>query len=289
MIKLNDKKTPFLREPLWHLEEIPTERITDMAIDGLLNTFLVDAGAESPAEEATKITLLMLEALEVVINEDAAYTCLLKKFAASTELGDVAGRLYLQLPAAISTVKLLKLANKLSQERGYSVARRNHAFWVPNSWPGAITSREFNGYCTEYTPQVALYAADSRVNDSRLHFIGHKYDEMSEGKKIVLSQLQMLEQKVAAFASKHPGAYLRAADHRDFLVWYIMDLIQEIPPTTAALHKCSMLIPSLGRRTIGEKSQIGFVANYDGVVFGSCDGDGPYSLPGIGLSAGFVK
>jgi len=257
-----------------------------MAIIGLKEIPVELVPEQSPAEEAASINLELLKRLNLVNDEKAALDSLRGDFARCTELGE--GRLYLDLPAGITFEQLLGLANELAKERGFEQAFRWAPFWTSRTERESVTAQELNGVTVGYTARVALFASDSTSVDPLLHFTGLPYDEKYRERRQP-TQLEKLASAQTQFAQANAGASLRAADHRDFLVWYIMDLLREVPAAQVVLVKGYMRVPVLGRRTVDGDSCVGGVHSRDG----RADFYGSYGYAndgvGVGLSAGFMS
>ena len=258
-----------------------------MAIIGVKEVPVELVPEQSPAEEAADISFKLLMRLGLVNDEKAALDSLRHDFARCTELGE--GRLYLDLPAGVTFEQLLELANELARERGFEQASRWPAFWVPRTERESVTVRELNGSAVGYTARVALFAPDSTSVDPLLHFTGFPYDEKYRERRQP-TQLEKLAKAQVEFSQAHAGASLRATDHRDFLVWYIMDLLREVSAAQVVLAKGFMRVPVLGRRTVGGGSCVGYVRSFGGqAYFDGSGGGNAFGEVGVGLSAGFMS
>ena len=255
-----------------------------MAIIGVKEVPVELVPEQSPAEEAAEISLKLLMRLELVNDEKAALDSLRGDFARCTELGQ--GRLYLDLPAGVTFEQLLGLANELAEEKGFDRAFRWPSFWVPRTERESVTAQELNGNTIGYSARVALFAPDSTSVDPLLHFTGLSFDEKYRVRKQP-TQLEKLAKAQTEFAQVYSGASLRAADHRDFLVWYIMDMLRDVSAAQVVLAKGFMRVPALGRRTVGGDSCVGDVRSYgDRAYFDGSNGVA-FDGGGVGLSAGF--
>lgn len=240
----------------------------------------------SPAEEAASTTVQLMKQLGLVItDEEALWTSLHNDFARLlTELGR--GRPYVELPRSITTERLCELANELAAERGFSPVFRWKPFWVPGTELQSVTAQEINSVAEVITARLALFSEKATNADPLLHFLDLPYD--GEYKNWgQTSQLDALAQAQRVFANQHLGASLRAADHRDFLVMYLMDLIREVSAEEVILAKGFMRVPALGRRTVDGDSYVGIVCSGGGQAYFGRSGGGAYGWDGFGLSAGF--
>lgn len=256
-----------------------------MAIAGLKAVPEITEPAPSRVDEAVEVTIELLKRLDLVDDEQALRDSLSEQFVHLTELGE--GRPYVELPAAVTFTQLLKLANDLVVERGYDKAYRWPNFWVPGTEDESVTDRELNGSVTGFTARLALFATDSAY-DPLLHFCGLPYDDMYRREE-QQTQLEAIDQFTADFADQHQGAPLRTADQRDFLVWYIMDLLRGVELQDIVLARGFMRVPALGRRTVIGDSCVGHVdssggrAKFGGSYGGASGGDG------VGFSAGLAE
>ena len=121
-----------------------------------------------------------------------------------------------------------------------------------------------------------------------LHFLGHVITHSYVVVDKHTTQLVLAKAQVE-FSQAHAGASLRATDHRDFLVWYIMDLLREVSAAQVVLAKGFMRVPVLGRRTVDGDSYVGNVnvnagqANLDRSNGNANDDNG------VGLSVGLKE
>ena len=121
-----------------------------------------------------------------------------------------------------------------------------------------------------------------------LHFLGHVITHSYVVVDKHTTQLVLAKAQVE-FSQAHAGASLRATDHRDFLVWYIMDLLREVSAAQVVLAKGFMRVPVLGRRTVGGGSFVGDVRSDVGRArFRRSHGFADDEV-GVGLSAGFMS
>jgi hypothetical protein len=107
-------------------------------------------------------------------------------------------------------------------------------FWVPGLDRQSPTEAELNGSETSFKARLALFSSGSS-SDSLSHFAG-----LSFGDKYKLddpsTQLDELA-KLAKFVPAKDGGEnfaLRAADHRDFIVWVLMDRLRGVSPESIA-------------------------------------------------------
>lgn len=232
-------------------------------------------------------TVRLFKLLGLAEDEQALRDSVAVDYARLTKLGP--GRPYVALPSAVTTDQLIELADKLAAERGFDSVYRWAPFWVPGADRDSVTPTELNGSATGYVARVALFSAKPELgNDPLLHFVGRSYDEKyrEQGQ---MTQREALSQAIDVFGNQHPGANLRAADHRDFLVWYIMDLIRDVPAKKVVLAQGFMRVPATGRRSVDDGSSVGCVCSGFGRArfdwsYGYADGD-----DGVGLSAGFAE
>ena len=253
-----------------------------MAIAGLkdINTQALTA---SKVEEAVATTIVMLQRLELVDSEEKLRESLTSRFKWLAEMGD--GRLYVRLPAGVKTSQLIELANTLAIERGFDTVFLWPNLWVSGTEANSLTEQELNGSTVGFEARLALFATDSKF-DPVLHFTGLSYDDKYREKK-KSTQLEKVQQEFDGFAKRHPGATIDSCDHRDFLVWYIMDLIRGVPASELALAQGFMRTPRHGRRTVDGDSCVGRVNSYGGQAeLGGSHGRARDGL-GVGLSVGF--
>jgi hypothetical protein len=257
-----------------------------MAIAGLKQVPEIIEPTPSRAEEAVSPTIKLLEALGLVDDEPALSTSLLEDFTKLTELGS--GRPYVELPATVTFAQLLKLANDLAVERGYDKAYQWPSFWVLGTEKESVTSRELNGSARGYTARLGLFSEVPSDYDPLLHFCGLPYDDTYREKK-QQTQLEAIDQFTRAFTARQPGADLRTADQRDFLVWYIMDLFRGVEPQEIVLALGFMRVEVLGRRTVGGDSCVGDVYSDGGRAGFAGSYGGALVDYGVGFSAGFME
>lgn len=256
-----------------------------MAITGLtLPTEALAASPRSDVDEAVDVTVELLKRLGVVGDEQSLKGSLASDYQRLAELGG--GRLYVELPAAVTFSSLVVLANELAARAGYEPVYQWPNFWVPGTEKESVTEDELNGSAAGYTARLALYSDNEY--DRLLHFGGLPYDNKYANPGEA-TQLDKLAGAQADFAAEHAGASLRACDHRDFLVWYIMDLIRGVPANKVVLAQGYMRVPALGRRTVIGASYVGLVSSSDGWAgLGGSHGNG-YGGGGVGVSAGFLE
>ena len=255
-----------------------------MAIAGLKEPLEVVTTEPSPVEEAVETTIGMLQRLSLVNDEQALHSSLTGEFTRLVELGK--GRLYVRLPAGVKTSQLIELANTLAVERGFASVFTWPHFWVPDTEANSLTEQELDGSFVAFTAQLALFA-DSKYGPL-LHFAGLSFDDMyrDNGRP---TQLEKIGQAQAEFVAQHPGAALDTCDQRDYLVWYIMDMIRGVPTGELALAQGFMRVPRHGRRRVGGGSCVGVVfssggrANLDWSYGNAVVGNG------VGLSVGFLE
>ncbi len=258
-----------------------------MAITGL--TVPIEASAAPPrsnVDEAVDVTIELFRQLGVINDEQSLRESLTGDYQRLTELGN--GRLYVELPATVTFGRLVDLANKLAQRAGYDAVYRWENFWVPGTEKESVSEDELNGSAEGYTARIALFAEEESGYDPLLHFTSASFDRKyaDEGE---VTQLDLIEKMQADFAGRQSGASLRACDHRDFLVWYIMDLLRGVKPSEIVLAQGFMRVPVLGRRSVGGGSCVGDVDSGDGEArLDGSDGDGGGDV-GVGVSAGFLE
>ena len=255
-----------------------------MAIAGLKEPLEVVTTEPSPVEEAVETTIGMLQRLSLVNDEQALHSSLTGEFTRLVELGK--GRLYVRLPAGVKTSQLIELANTLAVERGFASVFTWPHFWVPDTEANSLTEQELDGSFVAFTAQLALFA-DSKY-DPLLHFAGLSFDDMyrDNGRP---TQLEKIGQAQAEFVAQHPGAALDTCDQRDYLVWYIMDMIRGVPTGELALAQGFMRVPRHGRRRVGGGSCVGVVYSRGGRAY--LDGSFGFAFDdfGVGLSVGFLE
>lgn len=260
-----------------------------MAIAGLKTPTPVIEDAELPLSrvgEAVNVTVNLLERLGLVDDETALRESLSSDYERLTALGD--GRLYLELSATVTTNQLIQLANGLATESGHDQAYLWPNFWVPGTEEGSVTEAELNGSATSFTARLALFDPDASY-DPLLHFTNSSFDDKYRDSKKQATQLDLIERVTAEFTTAHAGAMLRAADERDFLVWYIMDLIRGVSAENIVLARGYMLVPRHGRRTVDGDSCVGSVDSSGGRAEFGWDFGGALGCGGVGLSAGFLE
>lgn len=240
--------------------------------------------SRSSVDEAVSVTIELFKRLGVVGDKESLEESLSGDYRRLTKLGD--GRLYVELPATVTFDRLLQLADELAQKAGCRSVYQWPNFWVPGTEKESLTKRELNGSAIGYTARLALYS-DNQY-DKLLHFGGlpydRKYAEPGEA-----TQLDSLKKMQVDFAAQSPGVSLRAADHRDFLVWYIMDLLCGVPRLDVVLAQGWMRVPLFDRRIVCGHSLVGDVFSCDGQVwFGRDRGDDGLVDYGVGVSAGFL-
>ena len=255
-----------------------------MAIAGLKEPLEVVTTEPSPVEEAVETTIGMLQRLSLVNDEQALHSSLTGEFTRLVELGK--GRLYVRLPAGVKTSQLIELANTLAVERGFASVFTWPHFWVPDTEANSLTEQELDGSFVAFTAQLALFA-DSKY-DPLLHFAGLSFDDMyrDNGRP---TQLEKIGQAQAEFVAQHPGAALDTCDQRDYLVWYIMDMIRGVPTGELALAQGFMRVPRHGRRRVGGDSCVGDVYSGGGRADLVWSFGYAYDDYGVGLSVGFLE
>ena len=234
--------------------------------------------------EAVDTSVQMLYRLDLVEDEAALRTSLTSDFGQLAKLGE--GRLYVQLSAAVPTAKLLALASELAVARGFDSPFRWKPLWVPGTEAESLSESEQNGTVASITARLALYS-DNQY-DRLLHFGRLSYDDKYR-EKGKATQLEELERVTRNFTSYHAGTTLEAADDRDFLVWYIMDLLRKLPANELVLASGVMRVVRYGRRRVDGGSFVGRVDSDDGQAFfdGSYGGARPGA--GVGLSVGLQE
>ena len=256
-----------------------------MAIAGLKEPLEVVTTEPSPVEEAVETTIGMLQRLSLVNDEQALHSSLTGEFTRLVELGK--GRLYVRLPAGVKTSQLIELANTLAVERGFASVFTWPHFWVPDTEANSLTEQELDGSFVAFTAQLALFA-DSKYDDPLLHFAGLSFDDMyrDNGRP---TQLEKIGQAQAEFVAQHPGAALDTCDQRDYLVWYIMDMIRGVPTGELALAQGFMRVPRHGRRRVGGGSCVGVVFSSGGRANLDWSYGNAFVGNGVGLSVGFLE
>ncbi len=252
-----------------------------MAITGLtLPTTTPSVSSRSNVDEAVEMTIQLLTRLGVVSDEPSLRESLSSDYQRLARLGD--GRLYVELPAAITFNQLLKLANECAAERGFESVYRWHSFWMPGTEKDSVTEEELNSDIAGFTARIALFAEDSSY-DPLLWFTGLPFDDRYRQK----GQLTQLESFELTRANRPAGTSLRFADARDFLVWYIMDMLRGVSRKDVVLAQVFMRVPGLGRRAVYGGSFIGVVCSaYGQAKLDGSDGEAR-GVCGVGLSAGF--
>lgn len=236
-------------------------------------------------DEAVNTTVELLRQLEVVSDEESLRSSLTSDYQRLTELGG--GRLYVELPATVTFTSLVELANKLAQKAGFDDVYWWPSFWVPGTEKESVTENELNGSTLGYTARLALYG-DNQY-DKLLHFAGLSYDRKYASRKDAATQVKRVDRAVKQFAADHKGANLRASDHCDFLVWYLMDLIRGVPASEVVMVGGFMRVPVLGRRAVDGGSCVGFVYSYGGRANLRWSRGLAGDNVGVGLSAGFEE
>ena len=149
-----------------------------------------------------------------------------------------------------------------------------------------LTEQELDGSFVAFTAQLALFA-DSKYGPL-LHFAGLSFDDMyrDNGRP---TQLEKIGQAQAEFVAQHPGAALDTCDQRDYLVWYIMDMIRGVPTGELALAQGFMRVPRHGRRRVGGGSCVGVVFSSGGRANLDWSYGNAFIGNGVGLSVGFLE
>lgn len=239
-------------------------------------------------DEVVDLSMEMLSRLGRTCDEKSTRAQLADQYAEVASLGS--GQLYPELPSVVTFNQLVSLANQLAGERGIEKAYMLNAFWAPGTEAESVTWTELNGPPRKLSTRLALYS-NKNADDRLVHFASLSYDrtyaELRE-----TTQLYELEWAQAAFAAEHPGVSLRSADHRDFLTWYIVDLLGCVPENNLVLSSGRMSVPSLERRAVWGSMNVGTVCVGLGgrAYFDMYDDlDDPWRTGGIGLglSAGF--
>jgi hypothetical protein len=256
-----------------------------MAIAGLKDPLEVVTTEPSPVEETVETTIKMLQRLSLVNDEQALHNSLTGEFTRLVELGK--GRLYVRLPAGVKTSQLIELASALAIERGFIKIYAWPPFWAPGTETNSLTEQELDGSTTTFEARLALSATDSRY-DPLLHFTVLSFDDMyrDSGRP---TQLKKIGQAQAEFVAQHPGAALDTCDQRDYLVWYIMDMIRGVPTSELALAQGLMRVPRHGRRRVDGVSCVGGVFSNGGQASLGRSGGVAYDDHGVGLSVGFTE
>ena len=247
----------------------------------------------SPVEEAVETTVALFQRLSLVTNEQALRDSLTREFTRLAELGK--GRLYVRLPAGVKTSQLIELANALAVELANALAVelgfvKSYAwplFWVPGTETSSLTEQELDGSTVTFEARLALFATDSKY-DPLLHFTCLSFDDMyrENGKP---TQLERIEQAQAEFEKQYAGTILDTCDQRDYLVWYIMDMIRGVPAGGPALTRGLMRVPCHGRRRVGGGSFVGGVFSDGGLAYLDRSDGSAYDDCGVGLSVGFTE
>lgn len=255
-----------------------------MAITGITLSAAPTAPVRRPdVAEAVETTIRLFMRLGCGLNEPAVRESFIADYTRLIELGN--GRLYVELPAAITHDQLLKLASELAVECGYESPFIWAPYWVPGAEKNSITEQELDGTAADFTARIALFSDDSDY-DPLLWFTGLPFDD-NYTEPGDLTQVKAFQEKQRSFVSQHSGASLRTADHRDFLVWYIMDLLRGAKQSGLVLAQSFMCVPVLGRRFVDGDLIVGSVYSLDGRAwFGGSDGIAD-SYFGVGLVAGF--
>lgn len=194
------------------------------------------------------------------------------------------GRLYPKVPSALSTRRLMEVADSL-RPQNVAPIEEFVEFWTDGKEAESVTDEEFNGSVTEFAAALAVFSATPGSYDPLLHFRNLPFD----GKYPVTgtpTQCDEVKRVQREFATKHPSATMEAADQRDFLIWLTMDRLDGVDPRNLefVLNSGWMRIPRLGRRRVGVSSCVGAVCSGDGRgvlgwAGGYADGGG-----GVGLS-----
>lgn len=228
------------------------------------------------AVEATIRMVRMLEKIEgtkFIKDERLFADSLTIDFIALDKVAD--GRLYLELPAAVRTEALVTLATIITRGRTpYGVSHSRH-YW------STLSDDQYNGTTPWFRAQLALFS------DSRKAPLVHYTDMPVHTLMDAPRTAQMLQDRFAHISTIAP----RAATHRDFLVWYIMDCLRNVPVEWMPLIGDKMWVPATRVRTV----QGSLVAGCCGVVDGKAYLAGLHPSPpnkgayGIGISLGLAN
>ena len=241
----------------------------------------------SRVDEAVNTTVTLLTMLDFVEDEQVLREALTVGFTRLAELGE--GRLYVQVPAAVPTSQLIELVNRLSADLGYDSVYLWPNFWVDGTEPNSVSTDEFDGRVADFMPRLAPYSKDNNEwADRLLHFTGLSYDDMYRERRKP-TQLEQIDRVKREFEARHVGTVMEPADHRDYLVWLLMDLIRKLPKEALVLARGFMRVPFLGRRTVDGDSCVGLVRSSVGQAH--CDGSSGWAgdVFGVGLSVGFKE
>ena len=249
-----------------------------MAIEGLRLPTSIKA---TSVEEEVRTTVIMLRFLDLVDDVKALRTSLTKDFTKLRRLGE--GRLYVRLSADVMTAQLIELANTLATERGFDAVFCSPELWVPGATESSLTEQELDGTTATFEARLVLHSGDEC--DQLLHFAGLSYDDEYRDKGQP-TQLEKVEQERARLVAEYAHVDFDTCDQRDYLVWYIMDLLRGVPSSELVLNQGSMRIPRHGHRHLDGVSLVGVVYSYGGRAHLRWSRGGPDAWFGVGLSYG---
>lgn len=248
---------------------------------------LLKAGKPN-VSSAVNATVKLLSLLNLVGDEASLRSSLLADYTRLADLG-YDGRLYPELPEHVTFDQLLQVVEGKRLEN-VPEASVWAPFWVPGTEAGSVTGADLNGSAVTVSARLALFSSDAGGLDPVLHFRGLSFDDTyrESGRSTQLEELQKAE---AGFIQAHAGTTLRAADHRDFLVWALMDRLSRRKPTSDAfvLNAGWMRVSALGRRSVVGVSVVGEVHSALGRLGFVGGRGGPRFDFGVGLSAGFEE
>lgn len=217
-----------------------------MAIRGVKQADLA-AIASPEVCEAVEVTVELLQLLDLVQDEEQLHYSLAGDYSLLQAIGP--GRLYIALPASVPTSLLVTMINELAGHHAMSGVQLD-SYWNDAYWMRALTDAEMNGTQKALQAKLALHSAVAKPGVSvLLHHTNwplHRVPGLLTSQSILVgSDADYLEANFAASA-------VRAADHRDYMVWCLMDLLRGMPPDKMPLADGGILrIPALGVRDSG--------------------------------------
>ena len=239
-------------------------------------------------DEEVEVTLELFGRLGLGFVKELVKSQLTDKFAAASSLG--AGRLYVKRSAAVTHARQVQLANTLAAERGFAEVYPWSPLWVPGTEQNSLTKLELDGSQADFDVRIALFSDEPNPYecDPLLHFKNLPFDGKYK-KRGQSTQEEQIACKREGFVARNPGTFLEPADHDDFLTWYCMDLIRNVPAEDVVLARGFMRVPRFGRRAVGGDSCVGNVYSFDGQALLGGSLGSAHDGYGLGLSTGFIE
>ncbi|TXG77130.1 hypothetical protein E6P97_02340 [Patescibacteria group bacterium] len=202
----------------------------------------------------------------------------------------------MRLPAQSAPFEALLAAAEGRKPEDVERVHRRILLWAPdtkaiNNTP--YTQAELDGGQVKAVTRLALFGAVWTGDDPVLHYTSPAIPYNNETRVAYnpgaeTTQLAEFAADKKTFEASQEGRTLDTADHRDYLVWALMDRIRGVNPLSSGfiLNNGTMRIARLGRRDVVGGLLVGGVGSNRGQLKFDGSLGGAISFEGLGVVAG---